>query len=448
MQETSPPLDLDSSFALVPATPSEEMLFDDFDIDIDEFFPIATPIDPFVNLGTVDRSLLDHFINGSSYVISCHSKVREDVCRVIVPAALQSPTLFFATAALSAIHYKSRLGFNSDAIRTDPQISRLLSNSLFGLQSDLLERDVNKSSVLLATIRTLFLCEVHAGGDRPGTWRAHFEGAKALMLDIESWKGYSSVQRDDTRYFLKRWYSMTECFVALTTDGLASGQLARFGPRNLAGEEEEKVYLDEYLSFSTDLTSIFREIGALAWERRNDAQPKILEEGDLDEEAASLASCIWIRLDEQRTKVPTFRPGVEEQLSEREKIDFLACNEIWHHVALIYIYRRISNHHTASTLVQSSVKSIIACVEGLTATVGNTPLITMTTPLIVAGCEAQDQDRDRIRYQLQSMFELLHIPNIRRSLEVLESFWAYQEAGGINDWDQFLQEQNWDFLPY
>ncbi|CAD0090174.1 unnamed protein product, partial [Aureobasidium mustum] len=419
---------------------------DDYDID---FFPLFAPVDPFVNLGTLDRSLLDHFINGTSHVISCHSKVQEDVCRVIVPAALQSPTLFYATAALSAIHQKSRLGFGSENLRQDPLISRLLSNSLFGLQSDLLEKDVNKSSVLLATIRTLFLCEVHAGGDRPGTWRAHFEGAKALMLDIESWTGYSSKQRDSTRYFLKRWYNMTESFVALTTDGLASGQLARFGPRTLSGDEEEqKVYLDEYAGFATDLTPIFREIGAAAWERRNHFLPSILEEGDLDEEAASLATCIWTRLDEQNLKPPKFRPGVEEQLSPRQKNDFLACNQIWHHMALIYIYRRISSHTASSPPVQSSVKTILACVEGLTATAGLTPLVVMTTPLFAAGCEAQGEDRDRVRVLLSNMFELLHIPNIHRSLEVLESFWASTERGETQDWDSFMHDQHWDFLPY
>ncbi|KAG9527700.1 hypothetical protein KCU93_g4929, partial [Aureobasidium melanogenum] len=302
------PLDVDGSLALIPSSSTDGIILDDYDID---FFPLFAPVDPFVNLGILDRSLLDHFINGTSHVISCHSKVQEDVCRVIVPAALQSPTLFYATAALSAIHQKSRLGYGSDNLRQDPLISRLLSNSLFGLQSDLLEKDVNKSSVLLATIRTLFLCEVHAGGDRPGTWRAHFEGAKALMLDIESWAGYSSKQRDSTRYFLKRWYNMTESFVALTTDGLASGQLARFGARTtLSGDEEEKVYLDEYAGFATDLTPIFREIGAAAWERRNHSLSTILSEGDLDEEAASLATCIWTRLDEQKHKPPRFRPDL------------------------------------------------------------------------------------------------------------------------------------------
>jgi hypothetical protein len=439
------PFDVEEALALISTPPTDALLLEDYEID---FFPLFTPVDPFTNLGNLDRSLLDHFINGTSHVISCHSKVQEDVCRVIVPAALQSPTLFYATAALSAIHHKSRLGFGSDVIRQDPMISRLLSNSLFGLQSDLLEKNVNKSSVLLSTIRTLFLCEVHAGGDRPGTWRAHFEGAKALMLDIESWAGYSSKQRDSTRHFLRRWYNMTESFVALTTDGLASGQLARFESRTFHGDGEQKVYLDEYTGFTTDLTPIFREVGAAAWERRNNIQPTILQEGDLDEEAASLATCIWARLDEQKTRPPRFRPGVEEQLSPRQKADFLSCNQIWHHMALIYIYRRISSHAATSPPVQSSVKTILGCIESLTATAGLTPLVVMTTPLFAAGCEAQGEDRDRVRALLRSMFDLLHIPNIHRSLEVLESFWASTERGETQDWDSFMHDQHWDFLPY
>jgi hypothetical protein len=46
------------------------------------------------------------------------------------------------------------------------------------------------------------------------------------------------------------------------------------------------------------------------------------------------------------------------------------------------------------------------------------------------------------------MFDLLHIPNIHRSLEVLESFWASTERGETQDWDSFMHDQHWDFLPY
>jgi hypothetical protein len=98
--------------------------------------------------------------------------------------------------------------------------------------------------------------------------------------------------------------------------------------------------------------------------------------------------------------------------------------------------------------VQSSVKTILECIESLTATPGLTPLVVMTTPLFAAGCEAQGEDRDRVRVLLGSMFDLLHIPNIHRSLEVLESFWASNQRVETQDWDSFMHAQNWDFLPY
>lgn len=448
----------------VPATTDNANTDDDYLTMVPNMSPQASPffmamenlplfqvIGPFSHLSPLNQSLLDHFIHGTSHVISCHLIVQGDVCRVIVPAALESPALFYATMALSAIHHKSRAGLNSEALRRDPLISRLVSNSLHQLQQDLLERDAKKVSVLLATIRTLFLCEVHSGADRPGTWRSHFEGAKALMLDIESWQGYSFAERDTTRYFLKRWYNMTEAFVSLTSDSLATGHLARFEPLTSSNDDTE-VFLDEYTGFTTDLTSTFREIGAAAWERRNaashHAQPTILYDNDLDEEADHLERSIWARINESRTIAPRFRPGIEEKLSERQKQDFILCNEAWNHMALIHIHRQISGLPASSPAVQDSVKRILECIDSITAIAGLTPLVVLTTPLFTAGCEALDEDRDKVRSLLLRMFELLRIPNMYRSLEVLESFWASPRCGEAQDWDSFMRDQQWDFLPY
>ncbi|KAL1310652.1 hypothetical protein AAFC00_000920 [Neodothiora populina] len=411
---------------------------------------LCPEIDPFCNFSDIDRALLDHFVHSTSNIISCHSIVQENVCQVIVPAALENPTLFYATMALSAIHQKSQAGLVSAEVRRDPLVIHLLGNSLHRLQGELIQQDAKKSSVLLATIRTLFLCEVHSGGDRPGTWRAHFEGAKVLMHRIESWKGYSAKERDSTAYFLKRWYNMTESFVALTGDSLATGQLARFEPRTLNGDGESDIFLDEYAGFTTDLTSIFCEIGACAWERRKarlvEQGSTILSEMDLDEEAMYLEQSIWDRIEYNKISPPSFRPGLDEKLSHRQKEDFLLCNEAWHHMALIYIHRQISGMPAFAAAVQESVKRILDCIEGITATAGLTPLVVLTTPLFAAGCEALGDDRQRVRELLLNMFELLRIPNIYRSLEVLESFWASQCETA--DWDIFMKAQHWDFLPY
>ena len=369
---------------------------------------------------------------------------------MIVPTALENPTLFYATMALSAIHQKSRAGLGITAVRQDPLVIGLLSNSLRHLQANLLERDAVKSSMLLATVRTLFLCELHSGGDRPGTWRAHFEGAKALMHRIESWKGYSARERDSTAYFLKRWYNMTESLVSLTGDSLATGQLARFETHTKNTYDKDEIYLDEYTGFTTDLISIFCEIGAAAWERRKTRSrilhPTILYETDLDEEALYLEQSIWNRIEHNRTNPPNFRSGLQEKLSKRQRDDFYLCNEVWHHMALIYIHRHISSIPTSSVAIQNSVRKILQCTESITATAGLTPLVVLTTPLFVAGCEALGDDRDRIRAALLNMFELLHIPNVYRSLEVLESFWSHDSR--VQDWDSFMKAQRWDFLPY
>lgn len=438
-------------------TAGETVAFaDPWDVVVSEVTELEQPLllcsspDPFCNFSQLDRSLLNHFVNSTAQVMSCHPLVRDDLCRAVVPAALENPALFYATMALSAIHRKSQAGVGSVEVRHDPLVIHLLSNSLQGLQRGLLERDTKKVSVLFATVRTLFVCEIHLGGDRPGTWRAHFEGAKALMHKIESWEGYSVKERDSTEYFLKRWYNMAESFVALTSDSLASGKLARFEAPTLKSSEEVEIYLDEYLGFTSDLTSIFCEIGAAAWERRKsrsmNSRPTILFESDLDEEAIYLEQLIRNRIEHDRLIPPRFRPELEPNLSESQIREFYLCNEAWHHMALIHIHRQISGLPALADPVQESVERILECAEGMTATPGLTPLVVMTSVIFTAGCEAFGRDRDRVRALLLNMYDLLRITNMLRSLEVLENFW--NNIAGTQDWDRYMKAQNWDFLPY
>lgn len=411
-------------------------------------------MDPFSFMSSVDRSLLDHFTNVASRVISCHPVVQNDIRQLIIPAALQNTALFHATMALSAIHQKSLGVLGVDDAHADSIIMRFIGNSLTALRSDLQERNPSKSIPLMATIRTLFLCEVHIGGDRPRTWRAHFEGAKALMQSVEAWNGPSTRDRNNAAFFLRRWYSNTESMVALTADGLCNGQLARFSPPALLhnGETIDGI-LDEYTGFSTDLFPVFQEIGAAAWERykaENDPNYEtLLTEEDMEAEAVSLEQTVLSMIEQDKAKPPRFYPGLEEKLSAEQINDFKLSNEAHQQMALIQIYRRLSKLPADSSEVQTAVRRILECVDAITPTPGLSPLVVLTTAIFTAGCEATGEDRDLVRKILQRMFELLRIPNMRRSLEVLETFWADEATqNGLQDWDTFMRKNDWDFLPY
>jgi hypothetical protein len=61
----------------------------------------------------------------------------------------------------------------------------------------------------------------------------------------------------------------------------------------------------------------------------------------------------------------------------------------------------------------------------------------LTTPLFIAGCEAQGEDRDRVRKLLSSLHDTIRVPNVLQSLKFLEQYWAHQ-LDENESWNRFL----------
>jgi hypothetical protein len=433
----------DAAFAPFQSVPSSSLVTMDRVPCVMSNFLLPVEIDSLSSISFVDKLLLHYFIDNASRAIACHPSVQQEVCRVVIPMALESPALFYATIALSAIHWKSLTSNDLDDLNGKKLIAGLKAASLRHLREELESLDGKHSDNLLATARTLFLCEVHAGGDRPRTWRAHFEGAKALIVALESNSPSWTSNQHSSRQFLRRWYSVTEALVALTADGLSKGQLTEFGPSALIAEGSDDAYLDVYTGCSTDLSLVFREIGAVAWERRRamtDPHHIRFLDDDFKREADWLEQSVRRMMERSKIQPPIFDVTVSGSVSPQQANEFILCNEAYQHTALIHIHRRVRNLHPSSPEVQSSVKRIIDCIDGIIPAPGLSPLVVLTTPLFTAGCEALASDRDAVRRLLRNMFDLLRIPNVRRALEVLEAFWERSRCGN-NDkaWEDFMR---------
>jgi hypothetical protein len=357
--------------------------------------------------------------------------------------ALQSPALFSATIALSATHRKSLSYNGSDAYDADKLIAGLKATSLRHLRENLSDaRNVSTDS-LIATIRTLCLCEVYAGADSPGTWRAHLEGARALVIALKLSNHPISLDHDGSTRFLRRWFGVTEDMVALTADGFPQGTFddgANFDSLT-AGMNTESVYLDEYTGYSTDLSLLFREIGAAARQQhraRDIAQgAEAFGEDDISKEADILEQSLRRMIDRDKSKPPKFDSRVANSLSAQQAKEFYLCNEASQHTALIHLARRVRKLPASSPIVQTSVRRILDCIGSITSAPPS-PLAVLTTPLFTAGCEALGTDRDLVRRLLGNMFRLMRIPNMRRTLEVLEEYWASSECKSNDGWESFM----------
>ncbi|KAE8355593.1 fungal-specific transcription factor domain-containing protein [Aspergillus coremiiformis] len=414
-----------------------------------ESLALTQPVDPFASLSLDQKVLLHHFLNGASQITACHSGMQRDICQMLVPMALQTPSLLYATMALSAIHLQA-LHNQSENVKSAPEIAGFMALSLEHFRAELQDPNFKGSDALLATARTLCLAEIHSGAIHPNSWRAHIEGAKALMDACDHRRALSPRSSDGFRRYLDRWYGSIVSLTALTGNGPPIGEIADQTSLSTVNQEHSPDYLDDYWGFTVNLAAIFREIGAAAW-RSHPNRPcngmTQVEELRVHHEAAVLESLVRQLMDQEAGSQPVFYPGVVEGLSSEYIRQFILCNEAFQHSALIQIHRRLRKTPTSSPEVQASVKRILECTAQIGPSSGLSPWTMLTTPLFIAGCEAAGDDREKVRQLLSCLHDTIRVPNVLQSLRFLEQYWTGQ-IDENEGWSQFLDRMKFDFIPY
>ncbi|KAJ5279790.1 hypothetical protein N7478_005162 [Penicillium angulare] len=410
---------------------------------------LTQAVDPFSSLSPDQKALLHHFINDASQITACHSGMQQDICRMLVPMALQTPSLLYATTALSAIHFQA-LHNQSESVKTAPDIARYMALSLEHFRKELQDPSVKGSEALVATARTLCLAEIHSGAINPHSWRAHIEGARALMKTTDREEN-SPASGHGFRRYLDRWYWSIVSLTALTGNGPPIGDNIDFVSSGLASQRESPDYLDDYWGFTVDLAAVFRQIGAAAWRNHEAEAAQGFVEGEIgnnaEDDAALLEMSIRQLMDRGANSKPSLYPDVAAGLTEESVNQLALCNEAFQHSALIQIHRRLRRTPTTSFEVQHSVKRILDCTASIGPSSGLSPWVMLTTPLFIAGCEARGEDRDTVRRLLASLHETVRIPNVLQSLKFLEQYWANQLSEDEN-WNHFLDRMRFDFIPY
>lgn len=398
---------------------------------------LSKEIDALSWLPSSSRSLLHHFVTKASHITACHAYIQTRICRLIIPMALQTPSLLYATMALSALHRSTLIDGMPMNFDLDALVSSFMASSLQNLRHELQAKGGVSKYALLTTIRTLCVCEIHSGRADARSWRVHVEGAIALLGTTRAMSNTSPVDDGESQWLIGSWYASIESLMALTTRrGLPGVQTEQFGPRALQRETQaENRYLDIYTAYSTDLNDFFKRIRAAAWARHqlnaNANRDIVLSNWDLEEEADWLESSI-----RSMTGNSSFRPNDLQVLSQHEAQQFESCDETYYHTALIHILRRVRQLPRSDLRVQASVKRIIECCLKISPADGLSPWVMLTTPLFTAGCEALGEDRALVRQLLQSMYDSLRIRNIQRSLVILEMSWSKTEVN--NDWESLL----------
>ena len=297
----------------------------------------------------------------------------------------------------------------------------------------------------------------------PGTWRAHAEGAKAILASIQHSSSTkrisSSIELDTIISFLSRWYLSLESLTALTPSGLITGQCVVLDSTDGVISEPESLMLDvcdDHFSYPTRLAIIIREIGASAWERRRrelsesfieTSTSTCLTQEDLDADAKNLHA----RLTQMSADIlnssgePLFYPGVREGLTDDDVAGFKACTEAFICKARIMIERRIKGERRDSAVVQSLTRTIIETVSHIKPSPAPSPAGSIGPLLFAAGCEAvNESDRQAIRDVLVRVLSKIRPRCTQRALSVLETMWAYNDVSRQDGYEYQGQFQHHD----
>ncbi|RJE21807.1 C6 finger domain protein [Aspergillus sclerotialis] len=382
---------------------------------------LTRTVDPFSSLSARQRTLLHHFINDASRMTACHLRMQDNLCKMLIPMALQSPALLCAIAALSAVHLQA-LGTSQFQSYFREEIASGAHGYNF--------------NALLATARTLCLAEIHAGAKYPNSWRAHVEGAKALITSLKRGTSPPSTPlADKFQWYLNRWYWGIVSLTALTGNqpSITTSDKGAIDRVSFQGSHAPD-YLDEYWGFTVELSAIFCRIGSLAHEACTEA------------ESAAVDFSIRRLMDHAKDSPPVFYPGVVEDLSVEYIYNFKLCNEAFQHSALIQLHRRLRKTPTHSPEIQRSVQRILECATLIGPSAGLSPWVMLNAPLFIAGCEAHGKERDLARQLLSALYSTIRVPNVLLSLEFLEQYWAQARIG--EDWNQFAGRMQLDFIPY
>lgn len=227
-----------------------------------------------------------------------------------------------------------------------------------------------------------------------------------------------SRQRSSIRpRLLYRWYASLDSLALLSPGSTGTEE---YRPNDVT-EEPEDAYVDDYNGYATDLSQLLGKIGqAISAQRESRLHPI----GSSTSEIDSFEAAVYGIMERDNSATPLFYPGVREKLEPQAVQEYAWCNQAYQHTALIYIRRHLRKLSSHTPAIQESVKTIIDCVRAIKPAYGLSPTIVLTTPLFVAGCEAQGQDRTAIKELLTQLHDSLNIRNIKLTLDILENHWA------------------------
>ncbi|UNI21329.1 hypothetical protein JDV02_007328 [Purpureocillium takamizusanense] len=411
------------------------------------------------------RELLSYFTENILASLSCHPAIHEDLCRGLIPVALDSPHLLSACLTLAAAGFLSRGLSEIGGVEISRVLGHLQHSGLALLRSALdsgggqgQQRRSFSGETLLATCLIWCLADVFACGQGGGSlpsWRIHLQGIKALIDGNRSYWDFGTGSEGVSRASMRHLYLL---YLSLRTlpyvpsppppPTLGHPGSSRQGRRETAldpshaadGMSPVRTSIDGFLGYSEELLHVLQQVNAIS-SRVDDGAGVGNNDGSADNVEGSIISqsdMLLGKLAGMIRRDASTPPSVASirtaALSDRHGREFLLCHRTFQQATLVHLYRRLYRLPSGSRRVRAAVAEMEATAGEMTQGRPCHAWVAMAMPLFTMGCEAFTPEQRRRVLDKVDRFEAclgsLHVGVIRRALE---DIWRARMARGDVD---------------
>jgi hypothetical protein len=370
----------------------------------------------------LDRSLLQHFANRASAVLTLHGdKATNPFTKILLPMALEHEGLMHSVLCLSASHmysinpsqeYEDRQAFHRG--KALQLLKHDLERQKAGEGGVMVYEDSNVAQILLHLLHSI--CD----GNTSGEYRMHMVAAKQIAMSQKS--ANPEFQSLFDEFFYYHWIASQ----ITSMDGTDVPTMDDFNLPFKINPETAGL-----IGVSDGLFGFISKISNLRRRLRSRIDSKL--EPTMDYEALLAAHAIDTGL---RGWVCPQTPG-----TPRYTISMLYRQATW-----VYLYRTTKSSHPHS-YIKSAVDDGIRYVNELPAEgwIQSNVLL----PLFLIGCAAfEEEQRIEINRAFAGLIACTGLGNIGFAKEVVDDIWKLMDAGDPEswDWEKIIHQKGWDFL--
>ncbi|KIX02665.1 uncharacterized protein Z518_08607 [Rhinocladiella mackenziei CBS 650.93] len=344
---------------------------------------------------------------------------------LMLPLAMESPSLLLAILALSAEHYSSKMGSTwstDDGLCSshyrDKSLLLLAQNLRTEITEDASVARRGAASAMLATI--LILCNLEMIRCDSIIWRVHWKAARTITRRWTS-HHHSSHVLDDTCRFLVKEAFVYDVFGSSTTF-------------DSDGEILCSALSDKDAHVFTDWLQLVQEVTRAERSRHDNLSA--------DEYSQSLADMrvLQDRFDYARNRSLHFSRTMDFGSKELYS-DFTVLIDIFHYAGLVYGYQALVDPQECAAAKPACVSAVISSIGQVENS--NAFQHDFVWPLFIVGTESR-HNRETQAFAETKLLQAMSstgFSNCYPALEFLRRFWA-TDPTHVADWMQFARQES------